>query len=183
VRLVAALKDLDGLTGKAGWLENERYEDGTPVAYVAAIQELGNGPIPPRPFMRNTTSEKGKAWMDLFGLGAVEVLDGRLTAPQALEAVVLRAAGDIAITISKVTAPPLSPLTLLARRQAGPNKRLSGAGELGPLGDELDRGPPDVSGVSTKPLIWTGLLFQSVTGAVERKGSRLFLARASKATP
>lgn len=37
----ARIKELDGKTAKAGWFSTSRYEDGTPVAYVAAIQEFG----------------------------------------------------------------------------------------------------------------------------------------------
>lgn len=39
--LSEALGDLDGVVGKAGWFQGNNYEDGTPVAYVAAIQEFG----------------------------------------------------------------------------------------------------------------------------------------------
>jgi len=35
------LKALDGLEGKAGWLESSRYEDGKPIAGIAAVQEFG----------------------------------------------------------------------------------------------------------------------------------------------
>lgn len=39
--LVASLKGMDGVQAKAGWFESSVYEDGTPVAYIAAIQEMG----------------------------------------------------------------------------------------------------------------------------------------------
>ena len=45
------LKALAKIEGKVGWFESAEYPEGTPVAYVAAIQELGHGKIPPRPFM------------------------------------------------------------------------------------------------------------------------------------
>lgn len=34
--------DIDTMETKVGWFEGSKYEDGTPVAYVAAIQELGS---------------------------------------------------------------------------------------------------------------------------------------------
>ncbi|MDL2105264.1 hypothetical protein QQJ69_19235, partial [Proteus mirabilis] len=39
-----------------GFFEHSKYPDGTPIAYVASIQELGYpaGGIPPRPFLRPT---------------------------------------------------------------------------------------------------------------------------------
>ena len=39
--IIARVKDLDGKVGKAGWFHTSRYADGTPVAYIAAIQEFG----------------------------------------------------------------------------------------------------------------------------------------------
>lgn len=39
--LVATLDGLDGLEGKVGWIESASYPDGTPVAYVATIHEFG----------------------------------------------------------------------------------------------------------------------------------------------
>lgn len=35
------IKELTGSQAKVGWFESARYENGTPVAYVAAIQEYG----------------------------------------------------------------------------------------------------------------------------------------------
>lgn len=168
--LAVALKDLDGVQGKVGWFESAKYTDGTPVAHVAAIQEFGSGAIPPRPFMRTTLAEKQGEWGQQLEAGAGAVLDGKATARQVLEATMLRAAGDVAKKIASIYTPPLSPLTLLARQSAGSNKRLSGAKELGALARELDKGPPNVGGVSTKPLVWTGQMIQSVTGVVEPDG-------------
>lgn len=39
--LTVALRELHGLEAKVGWFESARYKDGTPVAYVAAIHEFG----------------------------------------------------------------------------------------------------------------------------------------------
>lgn len=147
-RLVAAIKELDGVQGKTGWFETAKYATGVPVAYVATIHEFGaeitfdNGAkaiIPARPFMRPTVAAKGKQWTALLGEGAKSVLTGGATPLQVMEAVALRAAGDVAKTISEITSPPLSPLTI-ARKG------------------------------STKPLVDTGQLIQSVTGIAERAG-------------
>lgn len=158
--LVTALKALDGLQAKTGWFETAKYADGTPVAYVATIHEFGavvlnmdavagayqgggegSGPviIPARPFMRVTVAERGKEWIKLLETGAKEVLVGKLTPRQLLEMVALRAAGDVAKTIAKITTPPLAPSTIANKRGA------------------------------TKPLVDTGQMIQSVTGVVEDK--------------
>jgi len=39
--LNAAIKGFDNLKLKVGWFETNKYPDGTPVAYVASIQEFG----------------------------------------------------------------------------------------------------------------------------------------------
>lgn len=158
-----AFKQLDGLRGKTGWFETAKYTTGVPVAYVAAIQEHGFGPIPPRPFMRPTVAAKGQSWMELFGQGAKAVLDGRFTASQVMESVALKAASDVAKTISEISSPPLSQLTLAARAHAGAGDTISGGKELGEAAKSY--GPFNVS---TKPLVWTGQLIQSVTGIVEQ---------------
>lgn len=38
-----ALKNINGLTTKVGWFPGAKYPNGTPVAYVAVIQEYGTG--------------------------------------------------------------------------------------------------------------------------------------------
>lgn len=163
-RLTAALRELDGVQAKTGWFETAKYEDGTPVAYIASIHEFGapGAGIPARPFMRPTVAEKREAWMRLLEGGATEVLRGNVTASTVLETVAMRAAGDIAKAIKAVTAPPLSQLTLAARAHAGPNGRIKGGADLGVAARKY--GPFNVS---TKPLVWTGQMIQSVTGIVE----------------
>ncbi len=142
VRIDALLSGLDGLVGKTGWFETAKYADGTPVAYVATVQEYGSpeGGIPPRPTLRPTAADKGRQggeWSDLVRDGARAALDGRIAPAVVLEHLTLKAAGDVAKSISALMAPPLSPQTI-ARK-----------------------------GFS-KPLVETGQMLQSVTGVVER---------------
>lgn len=143
-KLVATLDGLDNLEGKVGWFESAHYPGGTPVAYVATIQEFGYaaGGIPARPFMRPAVADNGPEWMKLLGEGAQAAMEGRFTPRAVLEMVVLKAAGDVGKKIAAVTSPALSPRTIAARK----NK-------------------------STKPLVDTGQMIQSVTGKVEDAGS------------
>lgn len=147
--LEVALKNLQGKVGKVGWFEKSKYEDGTSVAYVAAIQEYGypNGNIPPRPFMRPTIAKKQQEWAKIAESGAKAVLAGKSQVGQVMEAIGLKAAGDIRKTISLITTPPLSPRTIEARRSRRADKKTIGS--------------------LTKPLIDTGIMFGTLTNTVE----------------
>lgn len=125
--ITAAIRGLDKVQGKVGWFETAHYEDGTPVAYVAAIQEFGTDRIPARPFMRPAVADHGGEWIDLMARGAKAAVDGRYTPEQVLEAVTLQAAGDVAKKISAVTAPPLSPVTV---KRKGFDKPLVDTGQM-----------------------------------------------------
>lgn len=128
-KAVAVLNGLEGLEGKVGWFESATYKDGPPVAYVATIHEFGapSQGIPARPFMRPAVAEKGQSWVDLLGQGAKAALNGSVSPAAVLEAVTLRAAGDVAIAIRAVTSPPLKPATV-ARK--GFDKPLVDTGQM-----------------------------------------------------
>jgi hypothetical protein len=147
-----ALAELDGVTGKTGWFETSKYADGTPVAYVAAIQELGAvlRPDPEGPSAADWMDTEGPAggfipprhsaeWMTLLGEGAAALLRGKkgLTAIDVMEQVAKRAAFDVAKQIAAVNAPPLAASTIARKGHS-------------------------------KPLLETGKLGQDVTGIAER---------------
>ena len=140
-----ALKELVRMKenkGKVGWLESNTYKDGTSVAYVAIIQEMGspkNG-IPPRPFFRPTIAAKSNTWKNQFKSGCKAILAGNETASTVMEKVVQGAAGEIKRTISKIQAPALSVATIRAREAKG--------------------------NTSKKPLVDTGLMLQTLTYSV-----------------
>lgn len=149
--LELALAGLKNKVGKVGWFKESRYPDppNTQVAQVAVTQEYGYSPgnIPPRPFMRPTIVAKQQEWRDVALRGAKAVFAGKQTVENVLEAIGLKAAGDIRKAISNVYSPPLSPLTIAARLRRRANKR--------------------VTGKLTKPLIDTGLMFATLTNSVE----------------
>jgi hypothetical protein len=114
-------QEFDGKSAHIGWFEDAKYEDGTPVAEVAAQNEFGvpTEHIPPRPFMRPTVADKGMEWATNLGLGVVEVQDKNMTATQVLDAVGSGAAGDIQKTISLITSPAISAYTISKRLERG----------------------------------------------------------------
>lgn len=160
---------------RVGFFEHSKYPDGTPIAYVAAIQELGYGPIPPRPFMRPAEQQNKGKWIANIAKATKAALDGSVTIDHALEQVGMAAAADVKKAIKAVTAPPLSPLTLLLRK----HKKSDGAE---PIGGKLvgayakqssftgpmpkQKKADTLAGVSTKPLVDTGQMIQAVTSVV-----------------
>jgi hypothetical protein len=166
--LEAALQRIAGnlrnQTLSVGFLEGATYPDGTSVPMVAAIQEYGAPKvgIPPRPFFRNAIAKHKGEWADQI----VDQLkkthyDSNLTLDR-MGAVIK---GEIQDSIRDLQTPPLSPVTLMIRQIIGPNgtatfadvleaRRRVAAGEV-------------ASGVSTKPLVWTSLLLNSVNWKID----------------
>ena len=138
-------RKLDGIELKVGWFETNKYEDGTPVAYVATIQEFGypKGNIPPRPFMRPTITREENNWRHIIEIEALQIFAGKSTATKLFEILGLIASGDIGKSIAAVFTPPLSPITIANRKFKRADKKTKGA---------LD-----------KPLIDTGIMFETVT--------------------
>lgn len=168
--LQTAIKGLTKAESRVGWFPSARYEDGTPVAGVMMVQEFGsakNG-IPPRPTMRPTVAAKQTAWASQAAGASKAVLNGSLPPHGAVAALAMMAEADVRRAIIDLKSPPLSILTLLARKnRKNTGRKIKGAGELGAL-DKAGRadGPPDVSGVSTKPLNDTGLALATLTHEV-----------------
>lgn len=142
-RLKQMLKEIEAKQVQVGWFETSKYEDGTPVAYVATIQEFGHGAIPARPFMRPTMQQQREEWKNTLKKGFRRVVNDQMEAEEMLLAFGLSAAGDVASSIEAVTAPPLSQVTLEARQSK-----------------------KKTEGVSKKPLVDTGQMIQSVTAQV-----------------
>lgn len=129
---------------RVGFFEHSKYPDGTPIAYVAAVQELGYGPIPPRPFMRPAEQQNKVKWVAGIAKGVSAALDGSMTIDHALEQVGMVAAADVKKAIKAVTAPALSDATIRARASKKKSK----------------------GNVSAKPLVDTGQMIQAVTSVV-----------------
>lgn len=154
---------------QVGFPAGKNYEDGTPVAYVAAIQEFGapEVKIPPRPFIQPTVKAKSQDWVDLMKAMVPKVGDGGMSAYDVLDAVGRVAVGDIQETISRIESPALSPITVLLRKWRKAGKQVTGrtVGEAARAIDEgVDPGDDD------KPLNDTGLMFASVLNGVNKPG-------------
>ena len=58
------VRNLNGMAN-VGFLTTETYPDGTPVAYVAYLNEFGQH-NPPRPFMKRTFEQKHLSWVKII---------------------------------------------------------------------------------------------------------------------
>lgn len=135
-----------------GWFESAKYKNGTPVAYVAAIQEFGDtgNSIPPRPFMRPTIKKKKSSWQKLARNYAKAILRNENTPAEALTGIGLAVQADMQETITKIFEPKLADSTIAARRRRQANK---------------SKNAP----VSEKPLVDTGLMLSTLIHVVGSK--------------
>lgn len=135
-------EEFENMVAQIGFPLGINYEDGTSVAYVAAIQEFGAPAvgIPPRPFMQPTVNEKKDTWVKTIEKSLPKVALGKMSAFDVLDLVGMQAAADIQTKISSIYTPPNAPATIRAKGSA-------------------------------KPLIDTGLMLASVQNAVNTTGS------------
>ena len=170
VELMKRIKELDASKLQVGVFESAKYEDGTPVAGVAAVQELGSPKmgIPPRPFFRTTAEEKKGEWAESFERAASAILDGTVTPEDALDRIGLQVAGQVKTKITQIQEPALSPVTLHLRKLKQQGIEITGA-TVNDAKRKAAKGEGlDTSGVSTKPLVDDGILLNSITHRVEK---------------
>lgn len=143
--IAKVLEQLQHREIQIGFFETAVYPDGTPVAYVAAIQEFGSGPIPPRPFLRPAAADNQDKWGNLAASGIKAALREAIQLDYALGQVGFVGAGDVQNAIKAVQSPGLADSTIRNRRtRTNKNKNQS-----------------------VKPLVDTGQMLQSVTSKVE----------------
>ena len=169
--LEAAMRGIAQSRARVGWLESAKYPSGTPVAYVAAIQEFGspkNG-IPPRPFIRPTIAQRMNAWRAMAKRGASAVLADGAPPSKMLGLVAEQARGDILKSIRNVTNPPLSPVTLVLRQWRKGGVKISGksVGLAARLIKEGVINPFSVTPTGAKPLVETGYMIKTLVAVVE----------------
>lgn len=115
-------EEFEGLVAQIGFPQGQHYPDGTNVAFVASVHEFGapGVNIPARPFMRPTVNAKKDSWVNTVKKGIPKVVMGKATAFDVLDLVGLQGAADVQEAISKVTSPPLSPITIARKGSAKP---------------------------------------------------------------
>jgi hypothetical protein len=168
--LAKALQDLDKANVRVGWFESSKYPDAnqTPVAYVAAINELGPHA---RPFMKPTADARDKEWSALMFQLSKRVVTGKMSVVDALTAIGLQVGGDIQKTISTISEPPLSLVTLVARKYKSEGRAITGA-TIGGIIEYINQvGEAEarayVAGISEKPLNDTGYMLATTSFSVD----------------
>lgn len=170
------INELNDFSIRAGWFENSRYDDNTPIAYIAAIQnygatvrvannfrnylhyigihlkkDKGEFVIPPRPFMDNAKNRiNGQEGKEILTQELLRVFEGRQTMQQAINRIGLWMQGVIQDEIKKLNAPKLSGMTIEMREKSYVTKSAAG-------------------NKSTKPLNNTGVMYSTVQYKAETK--------------
>lgn len=148
-------------TLRVGFLETAKYEDGTPVAAVAAINNFGapGAGIPARPFFTETVDRGAGEWGEKFAKIFKQTGGDAETALKFLGVEVEK---DLREAIINMKSPPNAMVTNILKSRF-------------PLGDYS---PDDVwqafrdaaNGVTApaaKPLVWSGVMLDSIESEVK----------------
>ncbi len=151
-------------TLRVGFFEDATYPDGTSVAMVAALQEFGSGPIPARSYFRTMIAEKQDSWANqIIGRLKANKWDAKKTLDELAEFVIKP---QLQASIISINSPPLSPITLMLRKMKKDDPSLVVTGSV--VGEAAQRVAAGElpTGVSTKPLIETSHMLNSVASEV-----------------
>lgn len=149
-----------------GFLEDATYPDGTPVAMVAAIQEYGapRVGVPPRPYFRSMIAAKKGEWPAAV---AQCLRRSDYEASTALALVGAGIKGQLQQSIIDMMSPPLSPTTLMLRKMKAENPDLVVSRSTVNEARARVKSGESTAGVSTKPLVESGHMLNSVDFRVE----------------
>lgn len=169
-RIDALTDEFGGKEAKVGFPSNIQYEDGTPVSFVATIQNYGApaAKIPPRPFMGPAFERNKDKWTKYLASQVRKVAQGSLDGTDALMNVGMIAAADVQQEIEDVNNPPLSPITLLLRDWRREGRKITGK-TVGEAAAAIRAGV--VPKAANEPLTDTGFMIASVRYGVSKAGS------------
>ena len=159
--LGVAEKVSTGKVVQVGFFEGATYDDGTPVAMVAAIQNYGapGVGVPPRPFFSSMIAAKKDEWGPaIAGLLKRHGYD----AQQALSQTGAAIAGQLADSIVATSAPPLSPVTLMLRKMRREDQSLVVTKRIVREAAARVAAGESTGGEAAKPLVDTGHLLASI---------------------
>lgn len=146
---------------RVGFLAGSTETDGTSLPMVAAIQEFGapKAGIPPRPFFRNMIAAHKGEWGEQLGK---VLLAHDYDGTRALGLMGEEIAGELRESIVELTAPPLSPVTLMLREMRHKDPDLVVTGRTVAEARARVAAGESYAGASTKPLVDTGTLLNGI---------------------
>lgn len=166
-KLSKQLKEADKKDLQVGWFSSAKYDDDTPVAYVAALNEFGRHA---RPFIRPAIAENKKDWNSTLEGAFKQMIAGNLTPDKAMTILGLQVEGDIKQSILSGDHAPLSPITLAIRRLKNDGVKIGKAlvGEVAAAVARGETGPGQLGQPygNTDPLRDTGYMLATVTHEV-----------------
>jgi hypothetical protein len=146
---------------EAGFFDDAIYPDGTPVAFVAMIQDQGapDAGIPPRPFYRNFIAKNQPQWgKTLFKLTVKNYFNTQKALNQMGDVMI----GQLQQSIIDLLEPPLSPTTIMLRKMKMQDPDLVITFSTVQEARARVAAGESTAGASTKPLIDTGFMLRSV---------------------
>lgn len=137
---------------RVGFLEDAVYPNGTKVAMVAAIHEFGapRAAIPPRPFFRPMIRMHRHEWGPAL---AAQLRATNYDVARSLAALGEGIALQLRRSIAAVTAPPLSPVTLMLRRMKSEDQSLVVTAKTVGIARARVAAGESPGNVPTKPLV------------------------------
>lgn len=161
-------RQMGGGQVKVGFMEGATYPDGgPPVAAVAFWNEFGTSTAPARPFFRPMVAAKSPEWgKQMAALSRLYKFDGQKVLAEMGQII----EGELQDSISDVTGPPLSPVTLLLRERFWTNPQEITGGDVAQAFKDIAAGvQPSVTGTQAHPLLWTQHMIQSVSSEMVKK--------------
>lgn len=144
---------------RVGFLETEKYPDGTNVAQVAFWNEYGTKTAPPRPFFRSMIAKKKAGWGPALGRLLVQ---NAYDVDKAMKTMGLGMSEQVVTSIIDTNAPPLSDITLMLRKmRIGKTDAKTTGAMVGEAARRVAAGE-STAGINAKPLIYTHEMETSV---------------------
>lgn len=153
---LAKITNLKSAYVNVGYLENETYDDGMPVAQAAYWAEYGTKTAPARPTFRPLIMAERKAWFD-------EMMKKLIAGKQPLTIAKLmgeKISGQLKRAIRDTPQQPLSPVTLMLRKMRDEGMAITGA-SLPVAFNRVAAGEAGASGTRAKPLVDTGVMLNA----------------------
>lgn len=144
---------LESATMNVGYLENETYDDGMPVAQAAFFAEYGTSTAPARPTFRPLIERERKAWFD-------EMIKRLMSGNKPITVLKLmgnKISDQLKLAIRDTPVSPLSNVTLMLRKMRDEGATITGA-SLPIAIARLNSGEAGASGTRAKPLMDTGVM-------------------------